>query len=859
MPNPLFLLLALVLAFPPRSASAAPYQPSPPGSPATLTDWRWLARPLNGRQTVISDPLSKEKLAATDGGFAVLEVQGPGVLDHLWTTRSDAVLTIEVDGQPFWKGTLRDAIGNSEKAKPEEDPSLIPVPLIFWGGAMCHLVAPIGFSKSLRILSDKDVFPRYLSYRTFPPGTEVLPASADAKGQYASGLKNAAVGWRQATSAALPHPPSPQGQERVRDFVLQAKSKITAIDLPGSGEITQLEFHVNPALTGSLREVVVSFFYDGAKEPSLRLPLPDLVGVPHPWPEGRWNAYNGDLSSGIQYPWYVQTPRYYYPEVTYHLSLPIPFARGVRIEMQNRSESIRFAGFTRAIVEPLSERDALATGRLCALRAIAPVILSAEPQPLISIPGPGQLVGLGLFVTGNSVAYPPAVRSSIVSLTADGGKPITGPGLIPLWFQGAYGGPIIARPIWNHPRYEHNYGGVMRHFLTDPIALKEDAVFAFTPGTDENGAPKAATAIALWYRFADTPYAAPALPDHAEPLPHSTYSIAGDMRLGPGKNPSQLFWAMEAEDLAALATCHGGEARAVEDAEHNYHPSAGRYLQLVADQAGDYVDCVAPFPHFRYLALGTLALWGPNRGNYELDILSKEQAKSPPDFPQSGEFYTGRILGSVPMKAAIFTGGGLSYRRDASVEFPLPFLNPAPDEDGVLRFICQSKGLDSGMYQLVLDQIRLDIPPPTEEGWREFEEGMASNMEKGLMVDLPKFGRFSWSGWGAIHLASPRGGTATFHLAVFTGSANTSEMIVRGCLGPKEGTWQVQVTGTGKSVTLTPGKDEQEVQEWQIPIEGAYLPGEITIVLTCTAPGVPGPGMFAAPNAELDLDAWTVR
>ncbi len=84
-------------------------------------------------------------------------------------------------------------------------------------------------------------------------------------------------------------------------------------------------------------------------------------------------------------------------------------------------------------------------------------------------------------------------------------------------------------------------------------------------------------------------------------------------------------------------------------------------------------------------------------------------------------------------------------------------------------------------------------------------------------------------------------------------------MIVRGCLGPKQGTWQAQVTGTGKNITLTAGKDEQEVQEWKIPIEGMGLPGEIALVLTCTAPGIPGPRMFAAPNAELDLDAWTVR
>ena len=71
--------------------------------------------------------------------------------------------------------------------------------------------------------------------------------------------------------------------------------------LPGSGEITHLEFHMNPALTGSLRHVVVEFFYDGALEPSVRLPITDLAGVPHPWSEGRWDSYSGTLAGGLRW------------------------------------------------------------------------------------------------------------------------------------------------------------------------------------------------------------------------------------------------------------------------------------------------------------------------------------------------------------------------------------------------------------------------------------------------------------------------------------------------------------------------------------------------------------------------------
>jgi hypothetical protein len=133
----------------------------------------------------------------------------------------------------------------------------------------------------------------------------------------------------------------------------------------GSGEITRLEFHLNPALNGTLREVVAEVYYDGAAEPALRLPLPDLAGTPHPWLIQRWHHYNGTLAAGIRYPWQINIPRIYFPEDTFLLNYPLPYANGLRIDLVNRSEDMRFTGFSRALVEPLSAREAAAAGRLC--------------------------------------------------------------------------------------------------------------------------------------------------------------------------------------------------------------------------------------------------------------------------------------------------------------------------------------------------------------------------------------------------------------------------------------------------------------------------------------------------------------
>ena len=647
----------------------------------------------------------------------------------------------------------------------------------------------------------------------------------------------------------------PKGSESPRtlsqDFVLQARSRATVLNLSGSGEITHLEWHFNPALQGTLREVVAEFFYNGAQEPSLRLPIVDLVGVPHPWTSGRWDAYYGDIAGGIVYPWYVNQPRFHYPELTLHLNLPVPYGKGLRIDLHNRSKDIRFTGFSEAVLEPLSASDAAKAGRLCGTRTITPVEPGTTPKPMIDVPGAGQLVALGLFTTG-SASYPPAVRTSILSLQLDGKEPVVGHGLLPLWLQGTYGGPA-ATAIWHHPRYEDQYGGVMRHFLTDPIPFADKAVFAFTPGEDPRGAPTSATTVALWYRFGSAAYAAPTLPDNAETLPYSTLGSGG-----PPQKGASMYWFSEAEDLAPMAVANGGSALAIEDVDHNYHPSQGKYLQVLADQPGNFVDFVVPMPPTRYLSVGTVSLWGPNRAAFEMDVLSKDQSGVTPDFLQGDEFYRGRVLGHVPMKAPVFMGQSLRHRRDGGAEFSPPFLNPAPDGEGILRFICRSKEPTISSFMMCLDQVRIDAPPPPDAGVCEFETLPQPQTTLGVEAVLPKLGRLEWSGWGACQLHSPQGGKAAFHAFVPTAVSKPGALVIKGSLGPNQGKWQVRVNGSDKPFELTPGKDENAIVEWKIPVTGLSTPGPILLEFTCTEAGEKEPRMPQSPPGELVLDCWGV-
>ena len=826
---------------------AIAYECPPLGSPATLTDWRWLARPPVGKRHVLSDPWGKQKLPSVAGGFLALDVSGPGVLDHLWaSTATRALLTIEVDGERLWRGPFGVPVLGEDRAP------LFPKPLRFSAAGMDHLLAPIGFRQRLRLLVDKASFRHLVSYRTLPQGTPVLPASAANRRAW----ERAAELWRKQGHGIRAQAPL-HAQALRSDFVLSASSRTTAFEQDGSGEITGIEFHMSPALTGTLREVVVEVCCDGANAPALRLPITDLVGLPHPWPCGRWDQHSGTLAASLRYPWHVHKPRYYFPEATFHLNLPIPFARGIRIELVNRSDRVQFVGHARVIVEPLPEAEAIQAGRLCGTTTHRPVQIGTDPRSLIVVPGPGQLVGLGLFMTGNAYR-PPAMKDGVVALTVDGAKPITGHGILPLWFQGIYGGPVTNQAIWNHPRLSNGYVGAMRHFLTDPIPFEQEADVAYTPGPEAQGAPTQAIAIALWYRFGQRPYEAPALPDRAEWLPHSAYGDRPAL-LGSKRQKARMAWSMEAEDLAAMATAHGVTARVVEDRDHNYHPSRGKYLHVVGDQAGGHVDCVVRFPHAPYVAVGFDPLWGPGRARFELDLLSREAAKTPPAFAQSGAHVSGRATGSVPMKAPIFCAERLCLRRDPEYLHSTPIRNPAPDQVGVLRMICQSKSFTSSIYLMKLDRVRMDLPPQTEAGWREFESLAAPRASGGLSATVPKYGSFDWSGWGALLLASPASGRAVLTALSLTGPAEPSAVRIRGSLGPDQGSWQAQIAGSQEPITLTPGKDAREVVEWSIPATGVKIPGLVELEITCLASGQTTRRMALPPRAELALDAWTLE
>lgn len=807
---------------------------SPPGSPERLTDWRWLARPPEGQRTTL---FGTNKLEAYEGKFLLLATTNPVVLDHLILRNADLNLSITADDRLLWEGKVGALASPPTNRVPLFPPALVPA-----GASFYHVVAPIGARQSLRILVDKPDTWRYLSYRTFPDPSAITPATADPNGAYAKGLQVAATAWKE-PGGFRPADVDATSRVETAQVKIEAGTRVTALDLSGSGEITHLEFHMIPALIGSMRELVVEFYYDGAKDPALRLPITDLIGLPHPWTGGRWDVASGTLAAGILLPRQDGNGRH--PDATFYFNLPVPFANGLRIDLVNRSAQRAFSGSVRAVV--VSAPDAPTAGRLCGTRLIAPV---TNEIPYLTMSGPGQLVALSLFCTGNDI-FPPAQINGAAWLKADAAPAVGGAGLVPLWMGAGYGGPYGGLPVWNHPRLEPGYVGATRVFLTDPMPFDREAAFGYNPGKDLAGAPTSATVIALWYRFGGTPYAAPALPAHAEALPYTTLYKPDWYVPVEG---ARLASTIEAEDLAAMAVGHGGEARDTEDPDHNYHVSKGHYLVIRTDNIGDYVDCPLPFPSSLYFIIGhanvSMQVDGMVHTCYELSLLSREQARRPPPEVSAADRFAWSVLGGAKMNLQLFMLNGPSYRRDP-VNYYAPQLNPARDGDGVFRFICRGPGV----RLLGFDHFWLYMPPSTAEGWHEFEEGSLAETSN-LTASLPLTGRMEWSGWGAQQLDARDEGKTTLRMMVLTsGPATPKELRLSGSLAPG-GTWQAAVAGsTTPAVTLTPGKDASQKVEWTIPVAGLNLPGPLALDITYTPPT----NVDKKPISQLYLDAWTAR
>ena len=94
--------------------------------------------------------------------------------------------------------------------------------------------------------------------------------------------------------------------------------RVTLADIAGPGTVRHLWVTIPPAAPEEMRAIVLEGFYDGRDEPSIAVPLLDLMGCPH----GRPVPYHSALTA-------VQEGR------GFNSYVPMPFRRALRLDLVN--------------------------------------------------------------------------------------------------------------------------------------------------------------------------------------------------------------------------------------------------------------------------------------------------------------------------------------------------------------------------------------------------------------------------------------------------------------------------------------------------------------------------------------------
>ena len=308
-----------------------------------------------------------------------------------------------------------------------------------------------------------------------------------------------------------------------RDFLLFAPGERKVIaDIKGAGIVKHLYLTTIDSDPLHYRKVVVRMFWDGEETPSVEVPLGDLFGAGFCRPtcfQSLLVALNPGFGNGNSY--------------GFNLYLPMPFANGARIEVENESE-LFFGGFWYHLDydEETSVPDHL--GRLHAqwrrenpCQALPPEeskgvnLTGADNYRILEAKGAGNYVGCFLnvdnlcggwygegddmiFVDGD--AFPPRYHGT-------GTEEVFGGGACP---DRSYFGPytgfhMVSNPDWSGKQ------SMYRFHVLDPVCFHERIEVGVEHG-HANDLANDYSSTAFWYQH--EPHAKfPPLPAARERLP----------------------------------------------------------------------------------------------------------------------------------------------------------------------------------------------------------------------------------------------------------------------------------------------------------------------------------------------------
>ena len=201
-------------------------------------------------------------------GYLMLDAQGPGVVTHFWSARSNGHLVFYLDNDtaPSWTVPMTKLLKGT---------GCIPEPFshVASQGENCYF--PIPYRERCRVFYKGDVPDIYyhIDYRTYTSATELPTFDTTMFSDYANLIDSIGTVLSDSTDDAN----SDETPDPAFTGAIAPGQSVTVSTLEGPGAITELVVHDGHELPPAfLRTCLLEIVFDGAEYPQVRLPLGDF-------------------------------------------------------------------------------------------------------------------------------------------------------------------------------------------------------------------------------------------------------------------------------------------------------------------------------------------------------------------------------------------------------------------------------------------------------------------------------------------------------------------------------------------------------------------------------------------------------
>ena len=432
-----------------------------------------------------------------DGLVTIADLSGPGCVTRIWMTSVPAekwLFFFDGEREARLQLTTDEFFGGSM-------PFIPPLAGLMSGGRYSYV--PLPYSKSLRIairipkLKPTSRSYCHVNYVTYPDRVTVQTFPEQLSDGEAALVRSVAESW--INKAGLLRQ-TITGAEAGAEQNVAPGGTTVCLERKGGGILRGFWIRIGEwerlhvvARHRLLRELVLRISWDGESLPSVEVPLGDFF----------CNAFArrefSSLALGVI-------------DNTYVCNLPMPFARGAKIELKNDSRhAVRFR--FGSIVDPDGPREHIRYFHACWRQSAR----SGAPHKVLSTTGPGHYIGCHLVAIGMDGSWNILEGDESVYVDGEATPSIHGTGLED-YFSGAwYYTGIFDLPLHGLVEKAPIRTDQYRFHILDRIGFKKsiDLQFEFGHG---NAAAGYMSSVAYWYQSVPDP-AGSVLPPVAQRFP----------------------------------------------------------------------------------------------------------------------------------------------------------------------------------------------------------------------------------------------------------------------------------------------------------------------------------------------------